>query len=77
VTVKAGNAAINSWTVKATFSNGASITQLWNGVLSGSAPSYTVKNQTYNGSLSANASTTVGFLASGTAAAPALSCTTP
>jgi hypothetical protein len=77
VTVKAGNAAINSWTVKATFSNGASITQLWNGVLSGSAPSYTVKNQTYNGSLSANASTTFGFLASGTAAAPALSCTTP
>jgi cellulose binding protein with CBM2 domain len=77
VTVSAGSAGVNGWTVKLTMPSGDSVTQLWSGVLSGSAPNYTVKNETYNGVLAGNASTVFGFLASGTAATPTLSCSSP
>jgi hypothetical protein len=77
VTVKAGNTAVNGWTVRVTVPGGVSITQLWGGVLSGAAPGYTVKNETYNGALVANASTSFGFLGAGGAGTPALSCTSP
>jgi hypothetical protein len=77
VTVTAGNSAVNGWTVKVTLPNGVTISQLWNGTLSGSAPSYTVRNATYNGALAANTATSFGFLASGTALTPTLSCTSP
>lgn len=77
VTVTAGSAAINGWTVKMTFPNGVTVTQLWNGTLSGAAPTYTVKNASYNGGLAARASTQFGFLGSGPAASPTLTCGTP
>jgi len=77
VTVSAGSAGVNGWTVKLTMPSGDSVTQLWSGVLSGSAPNYSVKNETYNGVLAGNASTVFGFLASGTAATPTLSCSSP
>ncbi len=76
VTVKAGNAAINGWTV--TWTQSGQISQLWNGTLSTGGSTVTVKNVGYNGALGAGASTTFGFLANGTpAAALAPTCSSP
>ncbi|MBW4702033.1 cellulose binding domain-containing protein [Micromonospora sp. NPDC048894] len=56
---------------------GATISQLWNGTLSTSGSSVTVRNAAHNGSLAANASTTFGFLVNGAPATPPLTVTTP
>ncbi|MFY1674558.1 cellulose binding domain-containing protein [Plantactinospora sp. WMMB334] len=74
VTVRAGTSALTGWSVGMSFPGGTTISQLWNGTLSGSAPNYTVRNASYNGSLAANGSTTFGFLGGGTAATPTLTC---
>ncbi len=78
VTVKAGSAAIPDWTVKWTFANGQTITQLWSGTLSTSGSAVTVANLAYNGALPASGSTTFGFTGTwnNTAnAVPTLTCT--
>jgi endo-1,4-beta-xylanase len=78
VTVTAGSSPISSWTVKLTLASGQTITQVWNGVNSGTSGTVTVQNASYNGSLAAGGSTTFGFTANGTASAPtALSCSSP
>jgi cellulose binding protein with CBM2 domain len=77
VTVTAGSAAITGWTVKWTLASGQGITQLWNGTLSTSGSAVTVRNTSYNGALAAGASTTFGFVGSGTASTPSLTVTTP
>jgi cellulase/cellobiase CelA1 len=79
VTVKAGTAAINGWTVRWTFANGQVISQLWSGVLAQSGAAVTIGNMSYNGSLGANATTMFGFNASwnGTNAGPTPTCTSP
>lgn len=77
VTVTAGSAPINGWTVRWTLPSGQSIGQLWNGTLSVSGSTVSVSNASYNGSLGASASTTFGFLASGTPSTPTLTCTSP
>ncbi|GGO16075.1 hypothetical protein GCM10010116_32370 [Microbispora rosea subsp. aerata] len=77
VTVRAGNAAINGWTVRWTWPGGQTITQLWGGLHSGSGSSVTVRNESWNGSLAANGSTTFGFIAGGSSATPAATCTSP
>jgi Cellulose binding domain/Cellulase (glycosyl hydrolase family 5) len=79
VTVRAGTAAINAWTVRWTFANGQIISQLWSGVLTQSGAAVTVGNMSYNGSLGANATTVFGFNASwnGTNAVPTPTCTSP
>jgi endo-1,4-beta-xylanase len=80
MTVKAGTAAVNGWTVKFTLPSGEAITQLWNGTNTGTTGTITVKNASYNGSIPANGSTTFGFTgsASGTATAPTnITCTSP
>jgi len=74
VTVRAGNAPINSWAVRWTLASGQTITQLWNGALTVSGSSVTVRNMPYNGSLPANGTTTFGFTAAGTPSTPNLSC---
>jgi endoglucanase len=61
VTVTAGSAAITSWTVKWSFANGQTITQLWNGNLTTSGSNITVTNMSYNGSIAAGGNTTFGF----------------
>jgi endo-1,4-beta-xylanase len=71
VTVKAG-AATSGWTTS--FSTSA-VVQGWNGVFSVSGTTVTVKNQPYNGSLAAGASTTYGFTATGTAPSSPLAVT--
>jgi chitin-binding protein len=59
-----------------TLPSGETITQLWNGTLSTSGSTATVKNVSYNGSLAPGTSTTFGFTggATGTASAPTVSC---
>ena len=59
VTVTAGSSAINGWKVTV---NGATITQAWNGTLSGGN---VISNASWNGSLAAGGSTTAGFLGTG------------
>jgi hypothetical protein len=77
VTVRAGTAAVNGWTVRWTLPGGSTISQLWSGTLSVSGSAVTVRNASYNGSLAANASTTFGLLGTGTPSTPALTCTIP
>lgn len=77
VTVKAGASAINGWTVTWTLASGQTISQVWNGTLTTSGSTATVKNVSYNGALGAGASTTFGFLANGSASTPTLACTSP
>jgi alpha-L-fucosidase 2 len=80
VTVTAGAAAINGWTVSWTFANGQVISQLWSGTLTQTGANVTVKNVSYNGSIPAGGSQSFGFLASWnntTNAIPTVSCTSP
>lgn len=77
VTVTAGASAIGGWSVRWTLGSGQSISSLWNGTLSTSGSSVTVKNASYNGSLAAGASTTFGFTANGSPSTPTLTCTSP
>jgi len=78
LTVTAGTRAITGWTVRWTFANGQTISQLWNGALTASGSAITVANLSYNGALAAGANTTFGFNATWnntTNAIPTVSCT--
>ncbi|WP_182876256.1 PQQ-dependent sugar dehydrogenase [Microbispora sp. H10670] len=59
-----GTAAITSWTVTFAFPDGQRVTQSWSGRFTQSGAAVTVANETYNGTLAPNASTTAGFNAS-------------
>ena len=61
-----GSAALTGWTARWTLPSGQAISSLWNGTLSVSGSNVTVTNASYNGALAAGASTTFGFLGSGT-----------
>jgi glucose/arabinose dehydrogenase len=77
VTVRnTGTTTITSWTVTFTFANGQVITQLWNGTFTQSGAAVTIRNASYNGTLSPNGTATPGFLASwaGTNSVPAVTC---
>ncbi|GII75721.1 hypothetical protein Sru01_07030 [Sphaerisporangium rufum] len=80
VTVRnTGTAPTKGWTVTWTFPGGARIGQVWNGDGGASSGSRAVvKNASYNGALRAGATTTFGFIATGSAAAntpSGLTCT--
>uniref|UniRef100_UPI003F7A1A83 cellulose binding domain-containing protein n=1 Tax=Streptosporangium sp. LJ11 TaxID=3436927 RepID=UPI003F7A1A83 len=77
VTVSAGNAPVNGWTVRWTWPGGQSISSLWSGQHTVSGSSVSVRNAAYNGSIAAGQSTTFGFTANGTAATPTATCTSP
>jgi dienelactone hydrolase len=77
VTVTAGSSPIDGWTVRWTLAGGQAISQLWNGTLTTDGSSVTVRNAQYNGTLAAGASTTFGFLGTGSPATPSLTVTTP
>ncbi|WP_169980611.1 PQQ-dependent sugar dehydrogenase [Microbispora sp. H10836] len=64
-----GTAATSSWTVTLTFPNGQRITQMWGGRYTQSGATVTVTNESWNGTLAPNASTTAGFTASWTGGA--------
>jgi cellulase/cellobiase CelA1 len=72
-----GATATTGWTVTLTFPDGQVITQLWGGRTSNTASPYTITNESYNGGLGPNASTSFGFIASwsGTNGAPTVTCT--
>jgi len=74
-----GTAAINSWTVTATFPSAVMITQMWGGTFSPASGTVTIR-PTYNATIGAGQSTTAGFLANApgsTGATATVSCTTP
>ena len=75
VTVTAGAAPVAGWAATWTLPAGTSVNQAWNGALSVTGSSVTVRNASYNGSLGAGASTSFGYTATGPAGAPAVSCT--
>jgi len=61
VTITAGSAAINGWTLKFTFPGNQQITNAWNGVESQSGENVTIANESYNASIAAGGSTSLGF----------------
>ncbi|GAA2858327.1 hypothetical protein GCM10020220_054340 [Nonomuraea rubra] len=77
VTVKnTGSAQTSSWRVGWTLPGGQTISQLWNGTLSGSSGAVSVTNLNWNGTLAAGASTTFGFLVNGQSGTPStVTCT--
>jgi endo-1,4-beta-xylanase len=79
VTVKNnGSSTLNGWTVHLTLASGQAITQLWNGVNTGTSGAVTVKNASYNGTLAGGGSTTFGYTGSGSAGTPTnISCSSP
>ncbi|MEV4349461.1 glycoside hydrolase family 6 protein [Actinoplanes sp. NPDC049596] len=74
VTVKAGAGAIGGWSVSWTLAAGQTVNQVWGGVLSVNGSSVTVRNAAWNGSLAPGATAEFGFIASGSAATPSLTC---
>jgi cellulase/cellobiase CelA1 len=74
VTVTAGSSAIKSWTVRLTYPSAPSVQQTWNATSTVSGNVLTATNVSYNGSLSAGGNTTFGFLGSGTASTPTVTC---
>ncbi|GAA0417811.1 glucanase [Acrocarpospora corrugata] len=78
VTIRnSGTVATTGWTVRWTFANGQTITQLWNAAHTVSGANITATNISWNGNLAVNASTSFGFNAThtGTNALPAVTCT--
>jgi len=69
--VKAGTSTLSSWKVTV---SGVSVGSLWNGVATTSGSTTTVTNAPYNGAVAAGGSTTFGFIGSGTAGTPTLTC---
>ncbi|HEU4325961.1 MAG TPA: cellulose-binding domain-containing protein, partial [Roseiflexaceae bacterium] len=59
-----GSTALNNWTVRWSFANGQVISQLWNGTHTQSGANVAVSNLSWNASIPAGGSQTVGFLAS-------------
>ncbi|MCG8925250.1 cellulose-binding domain-containing protein [Lentzea sp. CC55] len=73
--VTAGATAISGWQVDWTFANGERINSSWNAALTTSGSTVTARNAAHNGIVGAGASTTFGFVASGTAGTPTPTCT--
>lgn len=74
-----GTERMTGWRVEFTFPDGQTITQLWSGRHTQSGPSVTVVNESWNGALAPNGTTTVGFIGThqGTNGAPASVTCTP
>jgi len=79
VTVRAATTPVNGWTVRLTLAGGQTITNLWNGVNTGTSGAISVKNAAYNGALAANGTTTFGFVANGNGSSTptGIGCTSP
>ena len=73
-----GTATLNGWTATWTNPSGVTITQLWNGTMTTSGSTVTVRNLSWNGTLGSGATTTFGFLANGpSTTVPTVTCTSP
>jgi alpha-galactosidase len=75
----AGSTVLNGWTVRMTLASGQAITNLWNGVNTGTSGAVSVRNAPYNGTLAANGGTSFGYTANGNGALTPtnLTCTSP
>jgi hypothetical protein len=74
VNVTASGAAISGWKVTLTLPSGATVTNVWNGVATGSSGTVTVANQSWNGSVPAGQATSFGFQGNGTGAGTSAVC---
>ena len=61
VAITAGSSAINGWTLRFTFPGDQRITNTWSGVESQSGETATISNLSYNASIAAGGSTSLGF----------------
>ncbi|MFG1821444.1 cellulose binding domain-containing protein [Microbispora bryophytorum] len=77
VTVRnSGASAVSGWRVAWSFPNGQTISQLWSGTVSQSGSNVTVQNLSWNGNLSAGATTSFGFTGTGSGTVPSsVTCT--
>jgi len=77
VDVTAGSAAISGWTLQWTWPGGQTVTSSWNADVTSSGSSVTAEDVGWNGSVAAGQTrtSTWGFIGSGTAATPAVTCT--
>jgi acetylxylan esterase len=77
VDVTAGSAAISGWTLQWTWPGGQTITSSWNAGVTSSGSSVTAEDVGWNGSVAAGQTrtSTWGFIGSGTAATPVVTCT--
>jgi hypothetical protein len=62
-----GMTAINGWTLQFTFPGDQKITSTWNGTTTQSGKNVSITNASYNASIPANGSTTLGFQGTWTA----------
>jgi chitodextrinase len=69
-----GTQNLSGWAATWTLPSGTSITQVWNGRLSLSGSTATVRNESYNGNLAPNASTTFGLTGGGSSGQPTVNC---
>ena len=69
-----GTAPLAGWTVTGALAAGQAVTQSWNAAVTTDGGTLTARNLAYNGSVGRGAATTYGFVGSGPATAPALSC---
>ncbi|MGW4948375.1 cellulase family glycosylhydrolase [Actinoplanes sp. NPDC004185] len=75
VTIKnTGTAATRAWTATWTNPAGTAVSSLWNGTLTTSGSTATVRNAAHNGALAPGASATFGFVGTGPAPTPAITC---
>jgi lytic cellulose monooxygenase (C4-dehydrogenating) len=72
--VTAGSAAIKSWTVTLTYPGASPIARVRNATPTTSGSTVRAANAAYNGSVAAGASTSLGFLGSGSASTPVITC---
>lgn len=75
VTITAAQ-SISGWSAAIALPSGGSVNNLWGGVKTGSSGTITVTNEAWNGALGTGASTSFGFVGSGTApSASSVTCT--
>ncbi|MFB9661350.1 PHB depolymerase family esterase [Glycomyces mayteni] len=77
VDVTAGTGALNGWTLTWTWPAGQSISSSWNAQVTSSGSTVTARDVGWNGSIAAGQTRSAawGFIGSGTATAPAVTCT--
>ncbi|WP_430783326.1 lytic polysaccharide monooxygenase auxiliary activity family 9 protein [Actinoplanes sp. G11-F43] len=74
IKITAGGTAVKSWTVTLTYPGTPPIAQAWNASLTTNGNSVQATNVAYNGGLAAGASTSFGFLGSGSPVTPSITC---
>jgi endoglucanase len=69
-----GTTALTSWKLSVVFPGGVTVTNMWNGINTGTTGTVSVANEPYNGSVASGGTVTVGFIANGPTTAPSVSC---